>query len=154
MFIKSYDLIFILEVPPSQVQKAKKLLTSHEIIKEADENRVFSSTSEVPYQSENLACPYNRCAKTFEQPLVLTDLSKTPRETYYACPYCFSKLEIALKSQENLHSVSVQPSDNADITTPEKCSHNLGYLSTLRKEDSVPDECLTCPKLIQCTVEK
>lgn len=154
MFIKSYDLIFILEVSPSQVQKAKKLLDLREILNEANEKEFSLSASKVLPESENLTCPYNRCAKTFEQPLVLTDLSKTPRETYYACPYCFSKLEIALTSQENLNSVSIQPSDNANITTPEKCSHHFGYLSTLRKEESIPDECLTCPKLIQCTLEK
>ena len=136
------------------MQKLKKPLAPQEFMAKTNENITPISDSRTPHQSENLACPYDKCGKPFEQPVVLTDLSKTPRETYYACPYCFSKLEIALKSQENLSSVSVKTSDNADVMAPQKCSHYLGYLTTLQKEDSIPDECLTCPKLIQCTVKK
>lgn len=138
----------------SQVEKVKKLLTSRELMTKTNENSISVPASTMPLQSENLTCPYDKCAKTFEQPVVLTNLSKTPRETYYACPYCFSKLEIALENQENLSSVSVKTSDNADVTSPQKCSHHLGYLATLQNDGSIPDECLTCPKLIQCMVKK
>jgi hypothetical protein len=33
-----------------------------------------------------------------------------------------------------------------------QCKHFLGYLKTRPKDMSVPDECLTCDKMIQCMV--
>ncbi len=137
-----------------QVQKVKKPLAPHEFLETTREEALSIITSRVSRQSESLACPYDRCGRRFEQPIVLTDLSRTPRETYYACPYCFSKLEIALESQEKLSSVSVKASDNANVTSPPRCPNYFGYLKTLQREDSVPDMCLTCSKLIQCTVKK
>jgi hypothetical protein len=137
------------------VQKVKKPLTPREIMAKAKEDILTISNSSATLQLAQLNCPYDQCGKSFEKPVVLTDFSKTPRETYYACPYCFSKLEIALKTQENLHTVSVKTSREPEmILTPKTCEHHMGYLAALQKEDSIPDECLTCTKLIQCMVKK
>lgn len=137
-----------------QVQKEKKPLAPHEFMAKAREELMALSSSRTPQQAEILTCPYDKCGRGFKQPVVLTDFSKTPRETYYACPYCFSKLEVALESQGNVNSVAFKTSEDADVMTPRRCSHHLGYLSALQNEDSIPDECLTCPKLIQCNVKK
>lgn len=87
---------------------------------------------------ESLVCPNIKCGKTFQKILLLTDLSKTPRETYYACPHCFSKLEIAVKEEKQ----------------PLECPYYFGFLKTLQKKIPIPDECLTCPKLIRCKKRK
>lgn len=137
-----------------QVERAKKPLAPHRVVAKTKQEIIRIAAPEIPSHSTGLACPYGKCGKRFEQPLVLTDFSKIPRETYYACPYCFSRVEIALRSQGNLNSVSAKTSENADVKTPEECSHYLGYLKTVPKGDPIPDECLTCPKLIRCTVKK
>ncbi len=137
------------------MQKVKKPLTPREVMAKAKEDMLATSDARTALQCARLNCPYDQCGKSFEKPVVLTDFSKTPRETYYACPYCFSKLEIVLKAQENLHTVSVKMSHEPKmILTPKKCEHHMGYLAALEKEDSIPDECLTCSKLIQCMVKK
>lgn len=76
-----------------------------------------------------IVCPNNVCGKMFQKALVLTDLSRKPTETYYACPYCFSKVKIAVKTE---------------------CQHYFGYLKKLPKNASIPDECLTCERITQC----
>ena len=34
--------------------------------------------------------------------------------------------------------------------TPQTCSHFFGYVRTVPKDLPVPDECLQCPKLVEC----
>jgi len=57
---------------------------------------------------EKLKCPYKGCEKSFDKPTVLTDSSSMPRVTYYACPYCMSKLDIIV---ENMKLVGVKPTE-------------------------------------------
>lgn len=98
---------------------------------------------------EALSCPYKKCGKVIETPLVVTDMSKTPRDTYYACPYCLSKLEIVVKGEKGLDSVSFETSDNPKEMSSIEC-HNFGHL----RDASIPEECLTCPQLIRCSTKK
>jgi len=105
--------------------------------------------------SEHLTCPYNECRKVFERPLVLTDFSRTPRETYYACPHCLTKVDVVVKDpHKSMDSVSVETSGNAPEKTPSECQYQFGYLKTLPRETTIPDGCLTCSKLLQCFVKK
>lgn len=32
------------------------------------------------------------------------------------------------------------------------CSHNFGYLSRCAPNESIPEECLLCPKVVECIV--
>ena len=36
-------------------------------------------------------------------------------------------------------------------TTESKCKHYCGYLKNRNKAEEIPEECLTCEKLIQCS---
>jgi hypothetical protein len=102
---------------------------------------------------DHLVCPYSECRKEFDKPLVLTDFSKMPRETYYACPHCLTKVDVAVKDSK-FDSISVGTSSSPMGKPPAECAFHFGYLNTLPKEASVPDGCLTCPKLLQCFVKK
>jgi len=103
--------------------------------------------------SEHLVCPYRECKKEFEKPVMLTDFSRTPRETYYACPHCLTKVDVVVK-KEGLGSVSLETSERASEKTPSECQYTFGYLKTLPREATLPDGCLTCSKLLQCFVKK
>jgi len=54
--------------------------------------------------------------------------------------------------------ISGQPQKEKPIVKPNlkkgkgssKCSHHFGYLASLPKFESVPQECLTCQKLLEC----
>lgn len=116
-------------------------------------------------------CVYERCGKSFAAPVRLTDLSHKPRsETYLACPYCFSKMdecdhnvagELRLLKQGS-YSLDVDSTKKSDKGTGQKesgnepsivsCPHQMGYLKTRSKDQGVPDDCLTCPKILQCMV--
>jgi len=103
--------------------------------------------------SEHLVCPYRECKKEFEKPLMLTDFSRTPRETYYACPHCLTKVDVVVKNQ-GLSSVSLETSGNALEKAPSECQYQFGYLKTIPRDAAIPDGCLTCSKLLQCFVKK
>ncbi len=103
-------------------------------------------------KSALLFCPYENCRKGFEKPLQLTNPSLIMRETYYACPHCHSKIDITV---EDLHVVRVEKCEDGEhITPPANCPHDFGYLKTLQENVSIPDECLTCSKILQCSIKK
>jgi hypothetical protein len=105
-----------------------------------------------PQKSELLFCPYTNCRKGFVKPLVLTDSSGILRETYYACPHCQSKLEITV---EGLHVIRIEESEDGEkVAVNVNCPHNFGYLKSLQGDAPIPDECLVCPKILQCYVRK
>ena len=104
------------------------------------------------FHEEKLKCPYNGCGKSFEKPAVVTDSSTMPRKTYYACPHCQSKIDILT---ENLKAVDVKPADYPKVLdSPAKCAHYSSFLNTFPKDGGIPEECLVCPKVLQCTVRK
>ena len=120
-------------------------------------------------------CGYVRCGRAFAAPVRLTDFSHRPRlETYFACPYCFSKLNDAETADVNgfngemkllpsggyemLEQGGVKSLKRGESKKPNgaeaavNCHHGLGYLKTRSKDDAFPDSCLTCPRILQCMV--
>jgi len=110
--------------------------------------------------NETYVCSNGKCGKSFNHPLQLTILSSNPVETYPACPYCMSKIEIkedkpkpvkhVFKSLEidamQQNEKKIEVADVGEV----KCSHSFGYLKTRPKGSPIPDECLVCQKMIQC----
>lgn len=126
-------------------------------------------------------CPYSKCGRPFEQPVMVTDRSKLPRETYYACPHCMLRLELLLDGrgrQDGLGHLHVRPVDDKGVTVsglegggrvarlgegvssavasrPSKtCRHFLGYLRCLPESAGIPDECAVCPNIVQCYIKR
>jgi len=96
---------------------------------------------------ELIICPNPKCHKKIEEPILLNNLSKTPAEQYYACPHCFIKLDV----------ISAQPQkekeEKKEEKGPSKCAGYLGYLAILPKNKPIPQECLTCPKILDCVMK-
>ncbi|UCE95471.1 MAG: hypothetical protein JSV51_07015 [Candidatus Bathyarchaeota archaeon] len=123
---------------------------------------------------ESLACPYSRCGRLFKQPVMVTDHSKLPRETYYACPHCMLRLELLVDTdeQDGLEHVLVKAVNDTifsglnardkeeavsspHATRPSKsCRHFLGHLRCLDEDADIPDECAVCPSIVQCYVKR
>jgi len=183
-------------------------------------------------QSESyFLCPNSKCRRVFKDPVWLTDLSKTPPESYQACPHCSVSLQtspsFSVKASSELVSTPTAPPlgkgfkelderthyvqketvpkkkaavtgvpthtfqtnvskspekstapqqpksptptveirkeiPSKPIETPKKqdeksvserpraCSHYFGYVKTLPKNTSIPDECLWCPWIVKC----
>lgn len=113
-----------------------------------------SVADEVGSESDGLGCACVHCGRVVSEPVWLTDLSCKPREeTYYACPFCFSRVEIDEVLGESA-SASRDKSDgkvggDKKVAVAE-CLHKFGYLKSRSKGSEIPDECLTCPKILQC----
>lgn len=102
---------------------------------------------------EKLRCPYKGCEKSFEKPTVLTDKSSIPRQSFYACPFCMSKIDIVT---DNMKIVGVKPVEYPPTVfdSPAKCAHFSGLLGSRPENMPMPDECLVCPKVLQCDARK
>jgi len=101
---------------------------------------------------EELRCPYDGCGKKFEKPTVLTDFSTIPRSSYYACPHCMSRLDITVVG-EKIRDIKATEYPRV-FESPAKCAHFFGGLNPLPPDTMLPDECLICPKVLQCNLRK
>jgi DNA-directed RNA polymerase subunit RPC12/RpoP len=96
------------------------------------------------------------CNKTFQKPILATDSSSGYVKTYYACPRCLSKVgDVKQHKDEEVKetSISIEKIKKIAVAKQEdnvKCKHFLGYLNKRSKDAPIPDECLTCDKMIQC----
>jgi hypothetical protein len=114
------------------------------------DSRVLSETH------ENSRC--NICGEEFKAPLFAVVSSGYLIEEYYACPKCLSKVE----SVERNKTVEVDEAEEKGDEEPLKievedkteeavaCTHYLGYLKRRPKNTPIPEECLTCNKMIEC----
>jgi DNA-directed RNA polymerase subunit RPC12/RpoP len=101
---------------------------------------------------DKLRCPYKGCEKTFDKPTLLTDSSNIIRKSHYACPHCMSKLEI---KTDKMKIVSVNPAEYPKVfESPAKCAHFSSYATMRPKNMPLADECLLCPKVLQCEIRK
>jgi len=114
------------------------------------------SIEEVVFQLlKSVADSCGRCGRVVSTPVRLTDFSRRPvEETYYACPFCFSRLDVEDVTDhfERVHTPDKRSSEKLGVIVS-KCSHEFGYLRNRPKDSSIPDECLTCPRILQCMVK-
>ena len=104
------------------------------------------------HRGTKLKCPYRGCGKSFERPTILTDPSTLPRKTFYACPHCMSKIDMQI---ENLRVVGIKAIEYGTILgSPAKCAHYSGFVGAISRDMPVPEECLVCPKILQCGIKK
>jgi hypothetical protein len=108
---------------------------------------------------------------------MVTDYSKLPRETYYACPHCMLRLELLMDGdpEDGFGGVHVKAHSETtpflqaaqenrcpgeavssfQATRPTKaCTHFLGFLRSQPDDFGIPDECAICPSIVLCYVRK
>jgi len=124
-----------------------------------------------------IICPNPKCHREIEEPILLNNLSKTPAEQYYACPHCLIKLDIDAENEEDvieesapsppmhpslekvLDVISAEPRkeregrEEAPVKPSKGCPHHFGYLAHRPKDASIPQECLTCQKIVECMLK-
>jgi len=152
MFIKSNDIRHL---------RADTFITSTEASMEANSGLTPLRKNET-LNHETCTCPNDECGRSFDRPIEITVFSSNPPETYPACPYCMSRIDTEREEE-------YEPTKNASMslgirtvlereqekiekegTGEAKCSQGFGYLKKRPKGAPIPDECLTCPKMIQC----
>jgi hypothetical protein len=99
-------------------------------------------------------CMCDECGSSFQKPLLATIKSQGSSQEYYACPRCLTKVgEIEArqkKESEETPSIQLLGKVRTDLDESVKCGHFLGYLKKRPKDTSIPDECLTCTKMVEC----
>ena len=110
----------------------------------ADELRLFT-------------CSNAECQRSFEKPILLTNLSKASAEQHYVCPYCFTKIEFIpdylQRYERKKEELRVEISEKREKGYS-KCGGYFGYLSRLPENASIPQECLTCSQNLECAMKK
>jgi DNA-directed RNA polymerase subunit RPC12/RpoP len=98
------------------------------------------------------------CGEEFDRPLSAMVFSDSLVEKYYACPTCLSKVDSvgchkdfeADESDEDKANVSAVAEAADALEDPPGCTHHPGYLKERPKNTPIPEECLTCSKMIEC----
>ncbi len=106
----------------------------------------------LPLVLEPITCPNPKCHEKIRELVIVTDVSRTPQEQYYACPQCYTKLDwISTKTQEQKEERKTERQGSS------RCPHHFGYLAMqayLRGEDfPIPRGCLTCSQVLDCAME-
>ena len=104
------------------------------------------------------SCPNPNCQKKFENILIVHDNSQNPADVYYACPHCLLKLDPTTTQLFKKEEILIEEKTETKITKPEReippgCPKYLGYLFIGLKNALIPKECLSCPKMLDCTKE-
>lgn len=125
-----------------------------------------------PNENEANFCP--SCNQELKNLLLTIKPTEDLIEEYYACPKCLTKIKEKHKiNDKNLQTapspqnlvekekiavptetstqVQIAASVVAEKEKPSGCNHNLKYLKTREKGAVLPDECLVCEKMIDCT---
>ncbi|MEM2917469.1 MAG: hypothetical protein QXN63_03835 [Candidatus Bathyarchaeia archaeon] len=109
--------------------------------------------SEILGEENGIVCTYVKCGKTYKEPIIVTNLSSNAQEkTYYACPHCLSKVNMPKKETQKPKDTAKETEEDTEKEEDSSptCPYHFGYLKTKPKNASIPDECLTCPKMIKC----
>jgi len=106
-------------------------------------------------------CPNPKCHRKIEEPIFLKSSSTISGEHYYACPHCFIKLDVNVENAQLLKEEEkkkekekppVKPLEK-EGKGPSECLHHLGYLANRPKNVPIPQECLICPKTVECILK-
>lgn len=110
--------------------------------------------NETDYSAElinnNFTC--DECGRSFEKPIMATVFGGGPVHSYYACPRCMTKVPNAKTSSEEEKSTPAtrERKRHPDLEDNVNCEHFFGYLKKREKDMPIPEECLTCGKMVEC----
>ena len=104
------------------------------------------------------SCPNPKCQQKFENLIIVHDNSKMPPDTYYACPYCLIKLDPTTTQVLKKETIFVKTKTEAKRKPqkreiPSGCPQYFGYLVVRPKDTIIPEECLMCLKILDCTIK-
>jgi DNA-directed RNA polymerase subunit RPC12/RpoP len=101
------------------------------------------------------------CGEDFEHPLLAMVFSDALVDKYYACPKCLSKVsslgpERGVEASADAAEAAEEAEEpaalkfEASVDEAVGCLHHLGYLKNRLKNTPIPEECLTCSRMIDC----
>jgi len=111
----------------------------------------------LPVGGSSTSVRCDECSEIVYKPLLATLLSSDHVQTYYACPRCLSKVSVPQQrrsepAKETVATEKVKRVTAAAGEDKTMCKNFFGYLKKRSKDVPIPDECLTCDKMIECMV--
>ncbi|MEM0058356.1 MAG: hypothetical protein QXG58_00450 [Candidatus Bathyarchaeia archaeon] len=99
---------------------------------------------------KSLTC--DECGEIFEKPVLATVSSGDTSKTYYACPRCLTRVKEvpSPKTEEPRRDSASRRASEGHEKAGSECQHFFGFLKKRPKNMPIPDECLTCNKMIDC----
>jgi DNA-directed RNA polymerase subunit RPC12/RpoP len=119
----------------------------------------LTKTGAAYYQFEEKLAHFKceRCGEEFKKPLLVTVSSTASAQKYLACPRCLTKMDIVKETRTETKREEHPSKEERAGTKREssnlkeaECTHFLGYLKKRPKNTPIPDDCLTCEKMIEC----
>jgi len=121
-------------------------------------------------KSQSFTCSNPECGRVFADPIIVQDLSSKNGSSYSACPYCLTEIVIEENSEveeekrtlkkkraiiKNAKALSqkLKPAEKSSVKE-NKCPYHFGYLSQRSRKEEIPEECMTCEKIVQCMLKK
>jgi DNA-directed RNA polymerase subunit RPC12/RpoP len=120
------------------------------------------ATPKLKFETDNSGSKCGICEEEFENPLLAMVLADSLVEEYYACPKCLSKVVGFHQKDVMVNYVDDNETEIGFVASKfgaavedsasdvEGCVHHLGYLKKRLKNSDIPEECLTCSKMIEC----
>lgn len=121
-------------------------------------------------KSQSFTCSNSECGRVFADPIIVQDLTSKNESSYSACPYCLTEIVIETNSEvkEEKRTVKkkraiikkakalppkLKPAEQLSLKD-NKCLYHFGYLSQRSRKEEIPEECMTCEKIVQCMLKK
>jgi len=101
----------------------------------------------------------DECGRTFARPILATVSGSGQVQKYYACPRCMTKVSTGNASrgeEEREPAVSLRETRKPAMESENsvKCENFFGYLRKRPKDTAIPEECLTCSKMVECLLHQ
>lgn len=121
-------------------------------------------------KSQSFTCSNPQCGSVFADPIIVQDLSSKNGSSYSACPYCLTEIVIEKNSESKeekptlktksaeieetiAQPTTLKPAEKSSVKD-NKCLYHFGYLSQRSRKEEIPEECLTCEKIVECMLKK
>jgi len=99
------------------------------------------------------------CGRVYEKPILASVVSGGQTQVYYACPRCLTRVS-RVQTEKTFHEpesparpVQAKKTVTVEKEAPAGCTHYFGYLRKREKDKPIPDECLTCSKMVDCLMQ-
>jgi len=121
-------------------------------------------------ENPSFTCPNPMCGRAFLVPITAHNLASKQASPYYACPYCLTEVSLEQSSdqmetkdvaerrtltieQETAEHLEEEP-EKPELKEGSACPYHFGYLSQRSRKEVIPEECMTCERIVQCMLDK
>ena len=121
-------------------------------------------------KSQRYKCSNPECEMVFANPIIVQDLSSKNGSSYGACPYCLTEIMMegdseveeekrtlkkkgAIIEKAKAQPPKLKPAEQFSVEE-HRCPYHFGYLSERSRKEEIPEECMTCQKIVECMLKK